>query len=92
VAPQKKTVRVETDTAKYYLNLESAFERLCIQVGLDPDAVLNEFQSIGGGIDVNRRYSYRCDLHDSWEAVVAKQPFRRVSGKVRRIGEHETGT
>jgi len=72
-----KTLRIETDTAKYYLNLEHAFLRLCQQTGIDLDAYLQDFQSImPTGFDVTKRYEYRCDLHDAWAEVVTKKEYK----------------
>lgn len=73
---EAKKVKIDKDTAKYYLALETAFTKLCLEVGIDPDAYLENFQSITRSFDVKKRYGFRLDLHDSWEAVVAKKEYR----------------
>ncbi len=71
-----RTIRIEKDTAKYYLNLELAFLRLCQQTGIDLDTYLQDFQSITTSFDVAKRYDYRCDLHDAWAEVVTKREYK----------------
>lgn len=71
-----KTVRIDADTARYYLRLESAFEKLATSLHVDPDFYLE--------VNADQRYKFRCDLHDSWEAAIAKPEYKRNRIQQRR--------
>lgn len=75
----KPKVKIDPDTAKYFLAVEQAFwiiinNLLCEAVNA---IVLRKDPTTGPLVqmDQNQRYAFRCDLHDSWEQVVAKRPY-----------------
>lgn len=78
--PAAKKVKIDPDTARYYLALEAAFEKVAVASHVDPDAYLDFFYQF----TQNDRYRFRCDLHDSWEAVVAKKEFKPKGIQTRR--------
>ena len=71
-----KTIRIKTETAKYYLNLEVYFARLCEKIGIDPDRYLEEQQTIVRAIDPSKRGLYREELFEGWQNAVGKREYR----------------
>lgn len=79
------TIRIETETAKYYLNLEVYFGLLCQKIGIDPDAYLQEQQSITRAIDISKRGIYREELYERWQEAVGKKPYQPRKRSGRRL-------
>lgn len=71
-----KTIRIDTETAKYYLNLEVYFLKLCEKIGIDPDVYLLEQQSIVRAIDPSKRHMYRAELYERWQDAVGKREYK----------------
>ena len=79
-----RSIRIDTETAKYYLNLETYFLLLAQKIGIDLDSYLEEQQSIVRAIDPSKRAEYRQQLFERWQEAVGKREFKPTT-RNRRV-------
>ena len=77
--PSKK-VSIDKDTARYYLRLEHAFNRLCLSAHIDPDKYLE--------VEGWEREMRRDEMHEAWQERVAKKPYVPQRERATGVKDH----